>query len=310
MSFAKEVKKEVLKNTLKSRHCNMAFMSVLIKNYGRIVENSGQKSLVISSDNEDIIRKCFTMLKKIYNIDIGVLSKGNSFYIEISDEITIQTILQGMKMWHDNKPDIPKDGVISSLLIPKMCCKRAYLSALFLCQGQITDPAKSYHLEIVTSSEKESEQVKEVMEAFEISAGSTLRKNQHLVYIKDGTVIVEFLNVISAYVSLMKLENERIIKEIANDTNRRVNFETANLVKSINTATKQIMDIELIEERLGLDSLPDDLRQMAIVRLEHGDAPLAELGGYLTPAIGKSGVNHRLRKITKIADELRGTQNS
>ena len=112
------------------------------------------------------------------------------------------------------------------------------------------------------------------------------------------------LNVMEAYVSLMNLENVRILKEVRNSINRKVNCETANINKTVNAAVKQVEDIELIRDQVGLDNLPDNLKEMALLRLEHPEATLKELGGYLDPPVGKSGVNHRLRKLSAIAEKL------
>jgi DNA-binding protein WhiA len=126
-----------------------------------------------------------------------------------------------------------------------------------------------------------------------------------VVYLKEGSQIVDMLNVMEAYVSLMNLENVRILKEMRNSVNRQVNCETANISKTVNAAVKQIADIELIMETEGLDSLPMPLREMALVRLEYPEAALKDLGKYMNPPVGKSGINHRLRKLTAIADEIR-----
>ena len=127
-----------------------------------------------------------------------------------------------------------------------------------------------------------------------------------MVYLKEGSQIVDVLNVMGAHKSLMDLENVRIVKEMRNSVNRKVNCETANLLKSVNAANAQVEDIQFIAETVGLDKLPDSLQEMAYVRLEHTDATLKELGEFLSPPVGKSGVNHRLRKIQEFAEKLRG----
>ena len=127
-----------------------------------------------------------------------------------------------------------------------------------------------------------------------------------MVYIKEGEGIVDVLNVMEAYVSLMKMENIRILKGMSNYYNRQVNCETANIKKTVTTACRQIDDINFIIENKGITSLPDKLQDIAIVRVENPDASLQELGQMLDPPLGKSGVNHRLRKICQIADSLRG----
>ncbi|MBO5281608.1 MAG: DNA-binding protein WhiA, partial [Lachnospiraceae bacterium] len=133
-----------------------------------------------------------------------------------------------------------------------------------------------------------------------------LRKKYYVVYIKEGEGIVDLLNVMGAHVSLMNLENLRILKEMRNSINRRVNCETANITKTVNAAGRQIEDILYLREHYGLKKLSPGLREMAEVRLEYPDAPLKELGEYLDPPVGKSGVNHRLRKLSELAEQLRG----
>ncbi|WP_320977374.1 DNA-binding protein WhiA, partial [Enterocloster asparagiformis] len=125
------------------------------------------------------------------------------------------------------------------------------------------------------------------------------------VYIKEGSQIVDILNVMEAPVALMELENIRIVKEMRNSVNRQVNCETANINKTVSAAVKQMDDIRYIQAVIGLDGLPDNLREMALVRLERPDATLKELGEALNPPVGKSGVNHRLRKLGILADDLR-----
>ena len=131
------------------------------------------------------------------------------------------------------------------------------------------------------------------------------RKRHYVVYLKEGSGIVDILNVMEAHVSLMQLENVRIVKEMRNSINRRVNCETANISKTVSAAVKQMEDIRLIEETTGLYQLPDTLRELAELRLQNPDASLIVLGSMLNPPVGKSGVNHRLRKLAQMADEIR-----
>ena len=164
---------------------------------------------------------------------------------------------------------------------------------------------KAYHFEIVCHTKEQAKQLQELLCGFDTDAKIVERKGHYVVYIKEGAHIVDSLNIMEAYVSLMKLENVRILKEMRNSVNRKVNCETANISKTVNAAVKQIEDIRLIQKMRGLDDLPAQLREMALLRLEYPDAPLKELGGYLDPPMGKSGVNHRLRKLSAIAEELR-----
>ena len=169
----------------------------------------------------------------------------------------------------------------------------------------MSDPNKSYHFEIVCHTHAQAKQLQSVMQSFDTDAKIVERKGHHVVYLKEGSQIVDMLNVMEAYVALMNLENVRILKEVRNTINRKVNCETANINKTVNAAVKQVEDIELIRERIGLDNLPENLREMALLRLEYPEATLKELGNYLEPPVGKSGVNHRLRKLSAIAEDLK-----
>ena len=168
------------------------------------------------------------------------------------------------------------------------------------------DPKKAYHFEIVCRTPEQAARLQELMKEFETEPKIIERKNHYVVYLKDGSQIVDMLNVMEAYVSLMNLENVRILKEMRNSVNRKVNCETANIGKTVTAAVKQIADIELIRDTDGLDSLPIPLREMAKVRLEYPEASLKDLGQYLNPPVGKSGINHRLRKLGAIAASIRG----
>lgn len=183
--------------------------------------------------------------------------------------------------------------------------KKTLLTEAFLSSGSLSDPEKSYHFEIVCREIGKAQELIEIMREFELDAKLVERKAHYVVYLKEGEQIADMLRIMGAYRSCMDFENVRIVKEMRNSVNRQVNCETANIHKTVGAAVRQIEDIRLIEERQGLSELPKSLREMAEIRLQHPDAPLLELGNYFSPPIGKSGVNHRLRKITEIAEKLR-----
>ena len=192
----------------------------------------------------------------------------------------------------------------NGLLVQRTCCKRAFIRGAFMAAGSISNPSKSYHFEIVCRSREQALQLQELMGSFEADAKIVERKERYVVYLKEGSQIVDMLNVMEAYVSLMNLENVRILKEMRNSVNRKVNCETANINKTVNAAVRQLEDIRKIQRTIGFDKLPAPLAEMAGLRLEHPDASLKELGTYADPPVGKSGVNHRLRKLSMIADDL------
>ena len=189
-------------------------------------------------------------------------------------------------------------------LLSKSCCKRAFLRGAFLASGSISDPQKSYHFEIVCQEQEQAQLLQELYRAFELDAKIVQRKKYYIVYLKEGAQIVDALNVMGAHVALMNLENVRIMKEMRGSVNRIVNCETANINKVVGAACRQVDDIRYIQSKIGLDELPPALKEMALVRLEYPDSSLKELGELCDPPVGKSGVNHRLRKLGEIAKKL------
>ena len=287
MSFSSEVKEELVKHISSARHCQLAELAAIMNYCGQYgIDAEGNYTIGFQTENEAVIRKGFTLLKKTYNID--------------TDSVISEEQMQGIF----RKIGILEEPV-SHLLIKNSCCQRAFLRGAFLCIGSMSDPEKSYHLEFVCTTEEKAKQLQSVIHGFDIDAKIVTRKKYYVVYLKEGAGIVDLLNVCEAHVALMELENLRIVKEMRNSINRRVNCETANISKTVNASTRQVEDIEYIRDYYGFQNLPEGLRQMAQVRLENPDAPLKELGGYLDPPVGKSGVNHRLRKLSELADKLR-----
>ncbi len=306
MTFSQEVKEELARHIPKARHCQIAEFAVLLSHFGMISDENGEKRLIISCEQEMIARKCFTLTEKTFNIICGLQKNDRGYRIELVGADEIKDILSAVKMYSGDDSLFQKSEKVSSVLLKTECCRRAFLRSSFLCCGSISDPEKGYHLEFVLKSSEEADQIFEILKDFGIHSRIVLRKKYHVVYIKEGSAIVELLSILGAHVSMMNLENFRILHEIKGVTNRRVNCETANLLKSVNAANSQIEDIEYIENTVGLSALPPNLRQMAEVRLEHRDASLKELGEFLSPPVGKSGVNHRLRKIQEFAAKQRG----
>ncbi|MBQ7954967.1 MAG: DNA-binding protein WhiA [Lachnospiraceae bacterium] len=287
MSFSSDVREELARHIGLGRHCQLAELTAMMHFCGQYGQNSdGSLRVGFQTENETVVRKGFTLLKKSYNIDTDMILSGEEkqgFIAKIGD----------------------LDEPVNPLTIKNSCCQRAYLRGAFLCIGSMSDPEKSYHLEFVCVNEPQALQLQEVIRSFGIDAKIVLRKKYYVVYLKEGSAIVDLLGVMEAHISLMNFENYRILKDMRNSINRRVNCETANITKTVNAASKQLEDIMLVRDRYGLQNLQDNLREMAEVRLEYPDATLKELGEYLDPPVGKSGVNHRLRKLSELAERLR-----
>lgn len=278
MSFSLNVKKELVSSIPNARHCRIAelaavtAMSAVLRD-GRIE---------LSSENETV-NECFSALfKKLTGKD----------YAGDTGEL-----LKLLKL---------QDGLVPNrVVVQQTCCKRAFLKGAFIACGSISDPEKDYHLEFVLDDAEKAALTAELITSFGIEAKIVNRKKYNVVYLKDGEHIVDVLNIMGAHVSLMELENVRIVKEMRNSINRRVNCEAANIGKTIAAATRQIEDIQFLNDTVGLDSLSDELRTTALLRLEFPDASLAELGEKHDRRVGRSGVNHRLQKLSDMAERLR-----
>lgn len=177
-----------------------------------------------------------------------------------------------------------------------------------MASGSISDPEKFYHFEIVCQTPEKAQQLRDIIATFSIDAKIVSRKKSYVVYVKEGAQIVELLGIMEANVALMNLENIRILKDMRNSVNRKVNCEAANINKTVNAAVKQCEDIRFIERTIGLKELSEGLEEIARLRLQYPEASLKELGTMLNPQVGKSGVNHRLRKLSAIAQELKGSK--
>ena len=291
MSFSSEIKQELSYQLPPARHCRLAEISAILSFCSHVETGAdGSESVRMHTENLAVARKYFTLLRKTFNIDMNVSVRQNRKpHGNRSFEITALTDMTAVR----------------HVLIQNPCCRRAYIRGAFLASGSVSDPEKGYHFEIVCADSARAEQLSAMLESFGIEAKITLRKHSYILYVKEGSQIADILNVMEAHVGLMKFENIRILKEMRNSVNRQVNCETANLNKTVSAAVKQIEDIQYIQSTIGFEKLPENLAEIARLRLEQPGMSLKELGQMLTPPVGKSGVNHRLRKLSFIAEELR-----
>ena len=312
MSFSGKVKEELARSISSARHCQIAELTAFIGMCGTVVINSFDRcSIKIRTENILVARKVFTLIEKTFNIrsDISVrrnIKKQTETYSVIvkKHEDAIR-ILQATKMIGEQQENAEELHAVNPMIVQQVCCRRAFLRGTFQASGSMSDPNKAYHFEIVCSTEEMAHQICDLICSFSIDAKIVLRKKSYVVYLKEGAQIVDFLNVIGAHMALMEFENVRIVKEVRNSVNRQVNCETANITKIVNTAARQIEDIKYIQCNMGFGTLSDGLREIAELRLEYPDSSLQELGKMLDNPISKSGVNHRLKKLSNIANELR-----
>lgn len=316
MSFAAQTKKELTMIEAEAC-CNKAELSALVQMNGHIYEVNDRLSLDVSTQNAAIARRIYVLLKGQFNelhTELLVrkqmrLKKNNVYIIRLSNPLQVEKLLNRLSLSIVDSPLALRQTRIDEKLVRKSCCKRAYLRGAFLAAGSVNNPeGASYHLEIATSSEEHSQALCDLANAFELNARSIERKRGFILYLKEGEKIIEMLNLIGAHQALFKFEDVRIMRDMRNSVNRIVNCETANLNKTINAAVRQIENIKLVDEEIGIENLPSKLREVAILRLEHPDMNLKEIGEMLEGKVSKSGVNHRLRKIEQIANGIRNPE--
>ena len=314
MSFSINVKNELANHISNATHCRIAELAALISMCGSVMidENNNYK-IRIKTETQPTAEKIKKLLWKTFKVDVDISTRenayskvGRTYTLLVGDHQQALKILQATKLINENNEIGENFSITNNIVIMKDCCKIAFIRGAFMAAGSISDPNKSYHFEIKCNSEKKAKQLIELLENYNIDGKMVARKGGYVVYIKEGEGIVDVLNVMEAHVSLMEMENVRILKGMSNYYNRQVNCETANIKKTVATSVRQIDDIDFIIQNKGIDYLPEKLQDIAWVRKENPDASLQELGEMLDPPLGKSGVNHRLRKICQIAQELRG----
>lgn len=313
MTYALQAKNELTRREFGRECCQAAELTAFVRLSGNIQISGKRLSLNVVTSNPAIARRIFSLFKQLFCLSSELLvrrkirlRKNNVYLIRISESLRVREVLTELGLM--------REGILVQELAERIkkgkCCGRAYLRGAFLAAGSVSNPENSYHLEIFTDYQQQSDDLAALIETFSLKAKVITRKNGYLVYLKDSEQIVAFLNVIGAHSTLLNFENVRILKDIRNRINRLVNFETANVNKMVEAAVKQAEVIRAIDDSVGLAALEPPLQQLAELRLQYPEASLQELGEMLDPKLGKSGVNHRMRKMEKIAKKLKKENNS
>ena len=305
MNFTEKVKQELANILPNPRHCRMAELGGLIAGSGSIDRQKDE--LIIFSENELVIKTAEKLLNKIFSVDnfgrtvYDIKRSGREWgKITLSAQET-NRVVETVKL--------NRDGLISDPVLYTMtCCKRAYLRGLFLASGTLSDPNKDYHFEITHEDELFADEIRKLICGFGADAKLVKRKNRFVVYVKDSGMISELLNVMGAHVAMMELENVKILKDLRNRVNRQVNCDQANINKALSASRKQLADIRYIREKTGFSGVAKDLIETAELREKYPEATLAELVMYNGDSVGKSGLNHRLKKLSDMADKLRSSE--
>lgn len=299
MSFSLEVKQELSKiNSLTDKNnVKCELMGYLVTSNTSVQKNKVR----FSTESQYNINRFSKLLNNLgfVNYDIKIQRNMYSIFINKND---IQELIRA-------EENINIANEILSYFLKSEILEKAFIRGTFLGSGTINNPEKKYHLEIFLKNLETAKYIIEILRKYSIDFKILERSKKYAIYTKEGEEISKFLALMGASASVLKFEEIRVYRDIKNNINRKVNCETANLNKIVNSSVKQINDIKYIKERGKFNELSEQLKEIAIVRIENPDMSLEELGKLLKKPIGKSGVNHRLRKIQKIVEELKEESN-
>lgn len=300
--FSKQTRDELARVIPKSSCCRRAELAGLFHAAGSLRLMGGQGiALMATFENAAVARKALRLMQDEFHVSPRIvaeqterLGRHRRYTLNLEGKSVAEHVLVQLGLM---TRDYALEGGVSSIIARAECCRAAFLRGAFLARGSIADPQKnSYHLEIITENEDFAEALCYLMNLCTFKAKVGQRKT-FVVYLKDINGIARFLTFISAHNALLQLEEIRVVKEMREDVNRQVNCDTANLQKTVSAAMHQIERISEIIQVKGLESLPESLREMAQLRLDHPEASLKELGEFAVPKMSKSAVNHRLRRL-------------
>ncbi|MCL1848957.1 MAG: DNA-binding protein WhiA [Clostridiales bacterium] len=309
-SFSAGVKEELARIYPEKPCCRLAELAAIARMDGTVtVGADGGAGFYIATEYSAVARKVYRLLKDQCSAEAELEVKRQSklrrrslYHIRITHPKEAPEVLSGIGLTSSRGhilPGMKKD------LVKNKCCGRSYLRGAFLGGGSVSGPDSDYHLELTAGSERLGKDLMALVNRYPgFQAKLARRKQSYLVYLKGSDQIADFLTLIGAHGSLLEFENTRVLKGMKNSVNRLVNCETANLSKTADASIKHVSQIQLIRDRIGLESLEPSLAEVARLRLDNPDISLKEMGEIMTPPLGKSGVNHRLRKISEIADRL------
>lgn len=315
MSFSNDVKNELARIDAAKACCTLAEIGGFVKACGVISPLGGDKlRLTMHTENSAVVRHYKTLFKEYFDVDPDVaviktnaLNRQRRFSLILDDnkDQKAEIILRELGILIYNKGISRISDDINEQLIKTKCCRKAYMRGAFLGAGTMSDPDKAYHIEFICNNDATAQAVKKLLNSFiDISAKKFERNDKHVVYIKEAEQVGDILNLLGAHQQFFVFQDKRMTKEMRNVTNRISNCDSANTDRIVDAAQNQIAAIRKIEEVKGLECLPEKLREVAELRLENPYAGLSELALMLEPNLSKSGLNNRIKKILKIADEI------
>lgn len=313
MSFSSKTKNDLARIIPQHRCCQLAELAALVRMDGSIQTGSGQKKfLLLATENAAVARKFIKLSKQLFDLatDVAVrrklrLKKNNVYIVKVPPQKGLEAMMQALEM------SITEDGIQfqeQTIPLSRICCCRSYLRGAFLGAGSVNDPEGNYHLELISRDGQHINLLVRLMKRFQLTPKVSRRKQWYVLYLKESEQIINFLNIVGAHNALLEFENTRIIKEMRNNVNRLVNCETANLNKTIDAGMRQVESIRYLLKKIDYEALPEKLREAARLRLEFPEISLKELGQMMDPPVSKSAVNHRLRRLEMMAEELKAQE--
>ena len=299
MSFSSEMKEDLSKiaNLNNKELVKYELIGYLMSNNTTL----NKKNISYSTVNEYNINRFSKLLSNLNLLNFQIELKGKTY------KITLPKINEIEEICYEEKDVILTSKFIGQLKnIEKINAQeelaiKAFIRGIFLGSGSVNNPENKYHLEMILNTEQNAKIVKELLEKMQINMKEMQRKSGYSLYLKEGEEISKFLAFIGANSAVLKFEEIRVLRDMKNNINRKVNCETANLSKTIKASVKQIEAIKKIQKEGKFENLSNSLKEIATLRLENPDASLTELGQMLKDPIGKSGVNHRLKQLEGIA---------
>lgn len=300
MSFSSDIKSELTKIEDLSPCCLHAQVYGLV-----LFAHFSKYNLSITTENEDVFNLYVSYLRNYCSVEPVISKSGTKKHTAyVKSDVDKAKVFE--KFGHS--PDETNLRINHSNIM-EPCCFSAFLRGVFLSCGIVTDPERGYHLEFVVPYKKLSTDLIKFFDELELYPKYIVRKGNHVVYFKISESIEDVLAVIGAQDASLHLMRVKIEKDVKNKVNRLVNFEMSNITKTVDAANIQVESIEYIDNKIGINSLPDNLQSIARLRLENPESSLKDLGNMLDESISRSGINHRLDRIVKIADKLRSEDN-
>lgn len=297
MSFTGDVKAELVDNCIMSENCLKAYT------YGFLLfgKSFSFRSVCCASDYECVINSFAQSIEEVTGVipHISRLKSGKH-------TLKILTSADRKKVVESFDHSVNEIALrINHGIFEDDECYGAFIKGVFLSCGTVSNPDKNYHMEFVIPHIKLSKDLLKILNDLDFNAKYILRKYSNVIYLKDSENIEDMLTMMGAVNSSLHIMGIKIQKDVRNKINRQMNFESANMSRSIEAGLNQVNAIKIIEKKQGLGSLPDELRELAQLRLDNPDMSLKELGASLNPPISRSGVNHRFEKIISIAENYK-----